>query len=350
MNEKPAALDLQNISRRFGRTKALRDLSLTIRDGEIVCLVGHSGCGKSTLLRIVAGIEAPDAGAVRMHGEEVAGPSGFVQPEHRKIGFVFQDYALFPHLTVEENIRFGLRRQEVRGSGRRIGDLVDRLGLSEMIGRYPHTLSGGEQQRVALARALARDPRVMLLDEPFSNLDRALRERVRRDTLSLLRELGTTAIIVTHDPEEALSSGDRVVLMRGGEIVQAGSSYELYDFPNSSYAAEFFAVYNKVPGTVRAGHIETVLGDFPLRTPLPDGASAVAYIRPQDIELGGVSGRHRGRVLDRSLMGEIEQVVIGVEGLAAPLQARSTKRLNVANDHVTFSFSGSSVVAFGFEE
>ncbi|TCL65250.1 ABC transporter ATP-binding protein [Rhizobium sp. BK251] len=350
MNDKPAALDLKNISRRFGRTKALHDLSLTIRKGEIVCLVGHSGCGKSTLLRIVAGIEAPDTGTVRMHGEEVAGPSGFVQPEHRRIGFVFQDYALFPHLTVEENIGFGLTRYELRKAGQRIGELIDRLGLKEMVDRYPHTLSGGEQQRVALARALARDPRVMLLDEPFSNLDRALRERVRRDTLSLLRELQTTAIIVTHDPEEALSSGDRVVLMRGGEIVQSGSGYELYDFPNSAYAAEFFAAYNKVPGKVRSGRIETVLGDFPLRMPLPDGASAVAYIRPQDIELGESSGHRSGKLLDRSLMGEIEQVAIGVEGLAAPLQVRSTKRLEAANDDVTFRFSGSSVVAFGLDE
>lgn len=346
MSENTAALGLQNISRRFGRTTALNDLSLDIGDGEIVCLVGHSGCGKSTLLRIIAGIEAPDEGTVRMHGEEVAGASGFVQPEHRRIGFVFQDYALFPHLTVDENIRFGLTRQQAMEASQRISELAAPLGIAPFAGRYPHMLSGGEQQRVALARALVRNPRIMLLDEPFSNLDRALRESVRRDTLSLLRQLGTTAIIVTHDPEEALSFGDRVVLMRSGEVVQAGSSYDLYDTPNSPYAAEFFAAYNKVPGTVRSGRIETAIGDFPLRASLPEGAAALAYIRPQDIELGNEADLRTGTILDRTLMGEIEQIVIGVEGLTVPLQVRSTKRLPLGNNRVTVGFSGAAVVGF----
>ncbi|WP_088681507.1 ABC transporter ATP-binding protein [Rhizobium sp. R635] len=339
-------LDLSQVSRRFGRAKALNDVSMTVAEGEIVCLVGHSGCGKSTLLRIIAGIEKPDAGSVSIYGGQVAGPSRFVQPEHRKIGFVFQDYALFPHLTVEKNIRFGLGNDDRREVEQRIGELTDRLGLAQMRQRYPHTLSGGEQQRVALARALARAPRLLLLDEPFSNLDRTLREKVRQDTLGLLRALGTTAVIVTHDPEEALSSGDRVVLMRAGEIVQTGSSYELYDSPNSAYAADFFTTYNKVPGKVRSGHIQTALGEFALRSPLPEGAEAIAYIRPQDIDLSGAADRHAGTVIDRSLMGEIEQVTIEVEGLAAPLKARSTKRLGVIGDRITFSFPRTPVLAF----
>ncbi|HEY9344811.1 MAG TPA: ABC transporter ATP-binding protein, partial [Inquilinus sp.] len=231
-------LTLERICRSFGTVRALDEVSLSIAPGEIVCLVGRSGCGKSSLLRIIAGVDAPDSGRILLDGAEIAGPGGFVEPEDRNVGFMFQDYALFPHLTVEENVAFGLKRLPREAARARAAEVIGRIGIAALAGRYPHTLSGGEQQRVALARALAPKPVILLMDEPFSNLDRGLREQVREETIATLRALGTTAIMVTHDPEEALSAGDRVVLMQKGRIVQAGSGYEIYDHPNSLYAAE----------------------------------------------------------------------------------------------------------------
>ena len=346
MTQSWSALDVVNLSRHFGEGKGLHDLSLSIGEGEIASLVGHSGCGKSTLLRIVAGIERVDAGQVMLGGTEVASPAGSVPPEQRNIGFVFQDYALFPHLTVEENIHFGLRHARGSISADTAQVLIGKLGLTDMLGRYPHTLSGGEQQRVAIARALAPGARLLLMDEPFSNLDRSLRAQVRRDTLALLRGLGTTAIIVTHDPEEALSCGDRVVLMRAGRIVQQGSADDLYETPNSPYAAEFFTAYNKISGIVRGGRLETALGPLPLRGDLPDGTSTIAYIRPQDIDVNPPSDRSAGTIVERLLMGEIEQVSIAVTGLPQPLIARSTRRLGAVGDRVGLDFGSRPHLAF----
>ena len=346
MNQSWSALDVVNLTRHFGEGKGLHDISLTIGEGEIASLVGHSGCGKSTLLRIVAGIERPDSGSVILNGTEVASPAGSVPPEQRSIGFVFQDYALFPHLTVEQNIHFGLRHGKRASSPATAEALIAKLGLTDMLGRYPHTLSGGEQQRVAIARALAPGARLLLMDEPFSNLDRNLRAQVRSDTLSLLRGLGTTAIIVTHDPEEALSCGDRVVLMRAGRIVQQGSADDLYETPNSPYAAEFFTAYNKISGVVRGGRMDSPLGPLPLRGDLAEGAGAIAYIRPQDIVLDPSSDRPVGTIVERLLMGEIEQVSISVEGLPQPLIARSTRRLGAVGNRVGLDFGDRPHLAF----
>ena len=340
------ALELVKVSRRFGVLTGLRDVSLVLGDGEIISLVGHSGCGKSTLLRIVAGIEKLDSGIVRLDGVEVAVPGASVPPEQRNIGFVFQDYALFPHLTVEQNIYFGLRRGRRTASSAAAADLVGKLGLADMLRRYPHTLSGGEQQRVAIARALAPGARLLLMDEPFSNLDRSLRAQVRHDTLALLRSLGTTGIIVTHDPEEALSCGDRVVLMRAGGIIQQGTADEIYENPVSPYAAEFFTAYNKVPGVVRQGRLETVLGRLPLRCELAEGTSAVAYIRPQDIELTSLGAGPAGTIVERVLMGEIEQVSIVVAGLPDVLIARSTRRLGAVGARVGIDLGSRPILAF----
>jgi iron(III) transport system ATP-binding protein len=320
-----AYLTLDGVSRRFGSVTALDEISLGVRRGEVVCLVGHSGCGKSTLLRVVAGIEAPDRGRVLLDGREVSGPGGHVEPEGRRIGFMFQDYALFPHLSVADNIAFGLKQLDRAAARTRSGEIVARLRLEHLVRRFPHMLSGGEQQRVALARALAPQPRILLMDEPFSNLDRGLRDGMRVETLALLRELGTTVIMVTHDPEEALSSGDRVALMHEGRIVQHGTGSEVYDRPNSPYAAEFFCACNQVAGTCCAGFAETLLGRF-AASGFPDGASVTVHIRPHDLRLNDTGEGVAATVVERALMGEIEQIRLAVDGLAEPVRIRSTTR------------------------
>jgi iron(III) transport system ATP-binding protein len=283
-----------------------------------------------------------------MNGREIAGPTTFMEPEKRRIGFVFQDYALFPHLTVEQNVLFGLKGLPRVEAKARAADMIRHVRLAELAKRYPHTLSGGEQQRVALARALAPKPDILLMDEPFSNLDRGLRDSVREETLRLLRDLKTTAIMVTHDPEEALSAGDRVVLMQNGRVVQTGTGYEVHDNPVSRYAADFFCAFNKVEGTVRNGHLETPIGTFAHRGDILEGARALAYIRPSAIKLCAANsdGTIAGRITDRVFMGEIEQVSVRVAGLDQDLRVRSMRRSAPELTDVRLSIAPDNVLTF----
>ncbi|MBX3569788.1 MAG: ABC transporter ATP-binding protein [Rhizobiaceae bacterium] len=342
----PPVLELDGVGRRFGRTAALSDVSLCVSAGEIVCLVGHSGCGKSSLLRIISGVDPDHQGRVAMAGRTVAGPSVFVEPEARSVGFVFQDYALFPHLSMERNIAFGLSHLPRAEADRRVAEMIGHVGIGHLAGRYPHMLSGGEQQRVALARALAPQPAILLMDEPFSNLDRGLREQVRTDTLSLLRRLATTVVIVTHDPEEALSVGDRIVLLQSGRIVQTGSGYDLYDRPQSRYAAEFFGGFNALAGTCRNGIIETPLGTFEGAPASQEGASVRVYLRPQSFEISEGEGEFQGRIVGRQFLGEVEQLVIGVETLQAPLRVRTMRRIPRDREVVGLTVRRAEAIAF----
>lgn len=317
----PAALGIEHVTQDFGTLRALDDVSLDIAAGEIVCLLGPSGCGKTTLLRIAAGIERPTRGRVTIDGIEVSGPSRYVPPERRGVGLMFQDYALFPHLTILDNVLFGLRklpREAALGSAR---TALRRVGLERYAEAFPHTLSGGEQQRAALARAVAPRPGVLMMDEPFSNLDRRMRDEVREDTAAVLRETGATSIVVTHDPEEAMRLADRIVLMQGGRIVQVGTAEELYRSPANLFAARFFCDFNEVPGTVRAGRAETVLGFFDAPC-FADGAVVTVCIRPQGIRLAPEGFCLPGRVIARRCLGEVDLVHVAVQGLEAPLQAR----------------------------
>jgi iron(III) transport system ATP-binding protein len=346
MTEQDVSVRLENVGRSFGVTAAVRGISVGVRRGEVLSLVGHSGCGKSTLLRIIAGVETVDEGRVFLGGREVDGQA-FVEPELRNVGFVFQDYALFPHLSVRDNILFGLRRLSRRDAAASAEDMIGRVGIGHLADRFPHTLSGGEQQRVALARALAPRPGIVLMDEPFSNLDQGLRERVRDQTLSLLKSLGTTVVIVTHDPEEALSTGDRVVLMHSGEIVQQGTAHDLYDRPVNAYAAEFFCPSGKVTGLVRDGRIETPLGWFASPDRLRSGDRATVHIRPHAIRVTLGEGDLDARVVNRAFRGGMDRVQLRIEGLDDPLYADVAERLPQGVETVRIAILPDRVLAFG---
>ena len=253
-------ISLNGVTKRFGETTAVAGASLRVAPGEVVALLGPSGCGKTTLLRLIAGFEQPDEGRVSLGGRVVAGPGTWVAPEARRVGMVFQDYALFPHLTVAGNVGFGLARRD-RAS--RVPELLSIVGLSGLDLRYPHELSGGEQQRVALARALAPAPELVLLDEPWSNVDPFLRETLRAEIAEVVRPLGVTVVLVTHDREEAFSLADRVALMRDGRVVQEGSAEELYFAPSTRWIAEFVGAANVLPGRIVGEGVETAIGTFP---------------------------------------------------------------------------------------
>jgi len=342
-----SSLELDGVSRHFGERVVLSDISLAIPPGKITCLLGESGCGKSTLLRIISGVDRPDSGRILMSGSQIVAPGCFVEPESRKIGFMFQDYALFPHLSVAENVAFGLRHLSKSARQDRVAEVVERIGLSHLVHRYPHSLSGGEQQRVALARALAPRPAILLMDEPFSNLDQGLRERVRRETLDTLRRIGTTAIIVTHDPQEALAVGDLIVLMRGGRIEQAGTPFEIYDRPASPYAAEFMGPCNRLTGIWSNGQIETPIGRFPAALDLPDGTLALACIRPQALSIGPDGHGISARVVAKTFMGESEQIDIMVHPLSETLRMHSHVRIPMAiGEKVSLQLNGAQIHVF----
>jgi iron(III) transport system ATP-binding protein len=291
---------LENVAKAFGPTRAVDGLSLDVRAGELVAVLGPSGCGKTTLLRLIAGFERPDSGTVRVGDAEVAGPRRFVAPERRRIGMVFQDYALFPHLRVEANVAFGLARRpqdERRALTRRTLELV---GLHHKADRYPHELSGGERQRVALARALAPEPAVVLLDEPFSNLDASFRADLRREVELILRDAEATALLVTHDQEEALTLADRLAVMREGRLVQVGVPEEVYARPAGRWAAQFVGEVNVLAGVAHGQGVETELGVFDL--PRPASGAVHVAVRPEQLELRADADGN-AEVLEREFRG-----------------------------------------------
>ncbi|WP_336245325.1 ABC transporter ATP-binding protein [Maritimibacter dapengensis] len=282
MTEAPR-LEVRSITRAFGGRPVVNDVSFTVEPGQVTCLLGPSGCGKSTTLRIIAGVDRPDTGVILMDGKPIAGPDVMVPPESRGTGLMFQDFALFPHLSVADNVAFGLKgtRTEKR---LRVRDLLGRVGLARYLDSFPHELSGGEQQRVALARALAPNPRIMLMDEPFSGLDNRLRDGIRDETLELLKEEGTAVVLVTHEPEEAMRMGDEILLMRQGRIVQAGAPYNIYNAPMDREAAAFFSDINVIRGRVEGALTRTAFGQF-LAPGHPDGADVEIVIRPQHLSI-----------------------------------------------------------------
>lgn len=280
----PPRLELRSISRKFDGVAVVDGVSLSLQAGEVTCLLGPSGCGKSTTLRIAAGVDRQSAGQVLVDGRLVADENLHVNPEQRSIGLMFQDFALFPHLNVSDNIAFGLRNLSRGEKAGRVADLLERVDLAGFGDKYPHQLSGGEQQRVALARALAPAPRVLLMDEPFSGLDNRLRDGIRDKTLALLKEENTAVLLVTHEPEEAMRMADNIALMRGGRIVQMGAPYNLYNNPVDREAAGFFSDVNIIHGVVQNALTDTPFGQF-LTPGLANEADVEIIIRPQHLKL-----------------------------------------------------------------
>jgi len=288
--EDPTAtvLELDGVTKDYGPECAVEELSLSVKDGELLTMLGPSGCGKTTTLRMIAGLEQPSSGSIRIEDETVADGDTFDKPEERDVGIVFQDYALFPHLNVEENIAFGLSDATEREIDERVTELLDLVDLSEHREKMPSKLSGGQQQRVALARSLAPEPDVLLLDEPFSNLDVRLRVEMREEVRKILKRAGVTAISVTHDQEEALSISDRVAIMNDGTIEQAGDPAEVFENPESRFVASFLGQASFLSARVAGENIETGMGTFDtnrLNGPVEayNGATVDMLVRPDDL-------------------------------------------------------------------
>ena len=277
-------LDVRNIQVVFGNNSILADLSLALETGEIGCLLGASGCGKTTALRAIAGFEPVSQGQILVGDEVISRPGWTLAPQHRRVGMVFQDYALFPHLSAAQNVAFGLRHLSRHDKRKRVTEMLELVGLTAVAHHYPHQLSGGQQQRVAVARALAPDPALLLMDEPFSNLDVELRERLSLEVRAILKAAGTTALLVTHDQHEAFAIADRVGLMSAGRIEQWDTPYNLYHRPRTRTVARFIGQGALVPGEVlEGGMIRMPMGEVPASCVMAPGTKVEVLLRPDDI-------------------------------------------------------------------
>ncbi|MEI6097674.1 MAG: ABC transporter ATP-binding protein [Alphaproteobacteria bacterium] len=320
-------LKVDGLTRRFGGQTAVQDLSLTVQAGRVTCLLGPSGCGKSTTMRLIAGVDRPDAGQVAIDGRMVFGPGVNLPPEQRGVGLMFQDFALFPHLTVAANIAFGLQRDKVANAAR-VGELLEKVNLTGFGAKHPHELSGGEQQRVALARALAPRPRIMLMDEPFSGLDNRLRDGIRDSTLDVLKKEGAAVLLVTHEPDEAMRMADEIVLMRAGRIVQQGAPYNVYNAPADKAAAAFFSDINVIHGQSKGALTQTAFGSF-LTPGQIDGAAVDIVIRPQHLKID----------FDRAGRGPLPTIADGTAARGQVQRARYLGRESLVDFRMEFDGS-----------
>ena len=351
MSASNSALELQDISKRFGSIQVLFPLNLTLPEGELLAVLGPSGCGKTTTLRIVAGFEAPDTGAVRIGGRDMTR-----QPPNKcGLGMVFQNYSLFPHMTVGENVAFGLRMrgQSAAARGERVRAMLETVRLSGFEDRAIHQLSGGQQQRIALARALAPGPRVLLLDEPLGALDKNLREGMQFELRQIQRQLGITSILVTHDQEEALTMSDRVAVMSQGAIVQSGPPTKVYDRPCSRFVAEFLGTANIFEGAVLGpaafgwtvaleggGHAPALSA-----TPLAPGQRVLLAVRPERLQIGPPApGAIIATVHDVVFRGATYAYELHAPGHSAPLFAYTQSRAATAGEVVGLSWAHDTAV------
>ncbi len=324
-----ALIEIAGITRAFSGTgkKAVNDLSTQIEKGQIFTLLGPSGCGKTTTLRLLAGFERPDRGSITIAGRCVAGKGCWVPPEERGIGMVFQDYALFPHMTVTQNIAFPIARRKGAEKAQRVAAMLRLTGLEGLAARYPHELSGGQQQRVALARALCPEPLVVLLDEPFSNLDTGLKERMREEVCEIIKKTATTAVFVSHDQKDALAISDQIVILKEGMLVQQGTPRDVYQFPEDPFVACFVGRSNILPGTVtgNVNFISTPVGIVPCyhNHGAQTGAEVMLSIRPDSFELCE-NGEVQGTLIKSVFVGNAIEATfraVGTTGQGFELQA-----------------------------
>ncbi len=343
------SLSVAGLSKAFGDSRVLADLDLDVPTGSLTAVLGPSGCGKTTLLRLLGGFEHADRGSIRLGETVLCDERTHLAPEHRAIGFVPQEGALFPHLDVATNVGFGLPRAQRRGS--RVGELLQLVGLQGLAKRFPHQLSGGQQQRVALARALAPEPGLVLLDEPFDALDAGLRAQVRGEVREALRAAGATALLVTHDQEEALSLADTVAVMRGGQIVQAADPQTLYRDPVDAEVAAFVGEAVLLEGRLDGGYAETSLGRLPTRgTDVSDGAQVTVMLRPEQIHCLGLNngisaGEVHGRVLSTAFYGHdaTARIVLDDPDRREIVARAAGHLLPQAGDEVTVTVEGTAL-------
>jgi iron(III) transport system ATP-binding protein len=344
------AVRVRGLRKRFGDVVAVDGIDLDVRPGELLAILGPSGCGKTTVLRSIAGLERPDAGTIDIGGRRVTGPGGAVPPERRRVGMVFQDIALFPHLTVRDNVGYGLRRDPDRAV--RVRELLDLIDLADDADRRPHELSGGMQQRVALARALAPRPDVVLLDEPFSSLDAALRTQLRGDVREILRSAGAAAVFVTHDQDEALTLGDRMAVMVRGRVEQVDVPEIVYGEPATPFVATFIGTANLVEAEVRGAYALTRLGPIRLvRRAGPDGGRGLVVVRPEHVEVveapDGPAVGDAWRVAGRRFTGsEILFEVVAADGARLWVEAGHAVRRLRLGDTVRVSLRDVDSVLF----
>lgn len=329
---------------------ALAHFNFDVNAGEFISLLGHSGAGKTTALRVIAGFEKVRSGYVRIGGRLVASSFAHVPPDKRRVGLVFQDYALFPHLTVQANIEFGLNDIDRSRKERQVKKMVELTGLSGYEKRYAHELSGGQQQRVALARALAPAPVAVLMDEPFSNLDRQLRSTLRREVRSILKDAGATAVLVTHDREEALSLADRVGVMRDGRIEQIGTPEDVYENPVSPIVARMAGACELMPGVLRGETVETEAGIFDVTRkgkPVADGAHVLALMRASDLALAPPGDGPEMRVVYREFRGEFTEFGVSTpSGQVIRVRRRSSDGIKTGDNVSIRTRDNSTVIVF----
>jgi iron(III) transport system ATP-binding protein len=341
-----AAIDIERVTKRFGATVAVRGLNLHVEDREFVTLLGPSGCGKTTLLRLIAGFMAPDEGTIRVGAETLSTPSRVVPPERRGMGMVFQNYAVWPHKSVHDNVAFGLQvrrmaRTEIRARVARVLELVNLGGLDA---RYPGELSGGQQQRVALARSLVVEPAILLLDEPLSNLDAKLRERMRGELKDVQRRTGITFVYVTHDQSEALALSDRIAVMHAGELQQYGTPREVYTRPANRTVADFMGLVNLIPARVRRpgpSGLVAIGGEHLVEVALPasiaEGAAAQVIVRPENLRIAPLApgatagpGTVPGKIAELTFLGNLVDCHVTLDdGTRVRVQVDPEQRLEI---------------------
>jgi len=342
----PPFLSIDALSHTFGDVQALRNVSLEIGENEFFALLGPSGCGKTTLLRAIAGFEVPDSGSVVLDGVDLLP----LPPHRRPVNLMFQSYALFPHLSVRKNIAFGLERENLpaREIGARVSEVIEIVGLADLADRRPAKLSGGQRQRVALARAIVKRPRVLLLDEPLSSLDRKIRSEMQLELKRLQHEVGITFVMVTHDQDEALSMADRIAVFSTGEVQQVDTPHVLYQRPANLFVADFIGTSNAIPGEAAGGaFLSDAFGSVPATIPSGVAGRSHLVVRPEAIELDppGV-GPIQGRVAEVEFHGESSTVALDVEGFARPMVAKiGGSSVPHRNDVVTIRWSAERAYA-----